>query len=176
MLHTKNFNLLISTSRFNETNATTELWFTLLICGDNYPIISRVTFPGLITALTNIDAKKVIQKIQQLLKKNPHFFQFILKIIPIDFVCETNIKVLANLIQEHSKAFIKEEDSFKIVLKRRKHEKIERNNVIERVASQLNNKVDLENPDKVIRLEVLGNFCGVSFLERNDIIRLGNLK
>lgn len=176
MLHTKNFNLLISTSRFNETNASTELWFTLLICGDNYPIISKLTFPGLITALTNIDVKKVILKIQQILKKNPHFFQYILKIIPIDFVCETNIKILVNLIQEHSKTFIKEEDSFKIVLNRRKHEKIERNNLIERIANQINNKVDLENPDKVIRLEVLGNFCGVSFLERNDIIRIGNLQ
>lgn len=175
MVYTKNFNLLISTSRFNERNATTELWFTLLICGDNYPIISKLTFPGLITALTNIDAKRTILKIRQILKNNPHFFQFILKIIPIDFVCETNTKILVNLIQEHSKAFIKEGDSFKIVLKRRKHEKIERNNLIERIANLVNNKVDLENPDKVIRLEVLGNFCGVSFLERNDIIRIGNL-
>jgi len=140
------------------------MWFTLLICGDNYPIISRLTFPGLITALTIIDAKKLILKIRQILKKDPHFFQFILKIIPIDFICETNVKILANLIQEHSKTFIKEGDSFKIVLKRRKHEKIDRNNLIERIANQINNKVDLENPDKVIRLEVLGNFCGVSFL------------
>ncbi|MFX0081335.1 MAG: THUMP domain-containing protein [Candidatus Hodarchaeota archaeon] len=171
----KNFNLLISTSRFNETNAATEMWFTLLMCGDNYPIISKLTFPGLISALSNIDAKKVILKIQQILKKDPHFFQFILNIIPIDFICETNIKILANLIQENSKTYIKEGDSFKIVLKRRKHEKIERNNAIERIANRINNKVDLENPDKVIRIEVLGNFCAVSFLKRDDIIKIGNL-
>jgi tRNA acetyltransferase TAN1 len=176
VVYTKNFNLLISTSRFNETNAATETWFTLLICGDNYPIISRLTFPGLISALTNLDAKKVILKIRQILKENPHFFQFILRIIPIDFICETNVKVLVNLIQENSKTYIKEGDSFKIVLKRRKHEKIERSNAIERIANQINNKVDLENPDKVIRIEVLGNFCGVSFLKRDDIIKIVNLK
>ncbi|MFW9941361.1 MAG: THUMP domain-containing protein [Candidatus Thorarchaeota archaeon] len=152
------------------------MWFTLLICGDNYPIISKLTFPGLISVLTNIDAKKAIRKIQQILRKDPHYFQFVLKIIPIDFICETNIKIITNLIQNHSKTFIKEGDSFKIMIKRRKHEKIERNFLIERIASNINNKVDLDNPDKIIRLEVLGNFCGVSFLEKNDIIRVRALK
>lgn len=167
----KNFNLLISTSRFNETNAATEMWFILFICGDKYPVISKSTFPGLVTALTNIDAKKVILKIQRILEKDPNFLQFILKIVPIDFVCETNIKILVNLIKENSKMFIKEGDSFKIVLKRRKHEKLERNMVIDRIADQIDNKVDLEDPDKLIRIEVLGNFCGVSFLEKKDIIK-----
>ena len=129
-----------------------------------------MTFPGLITALTEIDAKTVIRKIQKISKKNPHFFQYVLKIIPIDFVCETNTKILTNLIQDHYKTFIKERDSFKIELKRRKHEKIERNTLIERIAVGIHNKVDLENPDKVIRIEVLGNFSGVSFLGKKEII------
>ena len=141
------------------------------MCGDTYPIISKLTFPGLITALTEIDAKTVIQKIQKILKENPNFFQYILKIIPIDFVCETNTKILANLIQDHHKTFINENDSFKIVLKRRKHEKIERNDLIERIAVGIHNKVDLENPDKVIRIEILGNFSGVTFLQEEDIIQ-----
>ncbi|MFX1479553.1 MAG: THUMP domain-containing protein, partial [Promethearchaeota archaeon] len=151
-----------------------ELWFILFMCGDKYPIISKSTFSGLITALTNLDAKNVIFKIQRLLKKDSNFFQFILKIIPIDFVCETNMKILVNLVRENSKMFIKEGDSFKIVLKRRKHEKLERDMVIERIADQIDNKVDLEDPDKLIRIEVLGNFCGVSFLEKKHIIRSGS--
>jgi len=141
------------------------------MCGDTYPIISKLTFPGLITALTEIDAKIAIRKIRKILKENPNFFQYILKIIPIDFVCETNTKILANLIQDHHKTFINENDSFKIVLKRRKHEKIERNDLIERIAVGIHNKVDLENPDKVIRIEILGNFSGVTFLQEEDIIQ-----
>ncbi|MFX1324072.1 MAG: THUMP domain-containing protein [Promethearchaeota archaeon] len=170
MIETKNFNLLISTSRFNETNASAELWFTLLICGENYPIISNLTFPGLVSALTTNDAKQIIRKIQYLLKENPQYFQFILKIIPIDFVCETEVKTIVNLIHSQYKAFINEEDSFKIVLKRRKHEKIDREKIIDQIASKIDNRVDLENPDKIIRVEILGSFTGVSFLEKNDII------
>jgi len=170
VVHIKNFNLLISTSRYNETNASTELWFALLICGDTYPIISSLTFPGLITALTEIDAKTFIRKIRKIMKDDPHFFQYILKIIPIDFVCETNTKILANLIQNHYKTYIKEQESFKIYLKRRKNEKIERNTLIERIAVGIHNNVDLENPDKVIRIEILGNSSGVSFLQKKDIV------
>lgn len=173
MIYIKNFNLLISTSRYNETKACAELWFTLLMCGDKYPIISRLAFPGLITALTEVDAKIVIRKIRKILKNDPHFYQYILKIVPIDFVCESNTKKLTNLIQNHYKTYIKDKDSFKIVLNRRKHEKIERNATIERVTKGINNKVDLENPDKVIRIEVLGNFSGVSFLGKKDIIHKG---
>jgi len=174
VIYTKNFNLLISTSRYNETNAKSELWFTLLICGDNYPIISRLTYSGLIVALTNIDAKIIIRKIKKIIEKDPNFFQFILKIIPIDFVCESNLKLIVKLIKEHYKDFIKDEETYKIVLKRRKHEKIERNHLIEQIAEILSNKVMLENPDKIIRIEILGNFSGISFIKKNGIIKVNN--
>ncbi len=105
------------------------------------------------------------------MKNDTQFFQYILKIVPIDYVCESNTKKLANLIQDNYKTYIKDKDSFKVVLKRRKHEKIERHTFIERVTKGINNKVDLENPDKVIRIEVLGNFSGVSFLEKKEIIQ-----
>ncbi len=168
----KNFNLLVSTSRYNETNAKSELWFTLLMCDDSYPIISRVQFPGLITAYTNLSPKKIISKINKIQEKNSDYFQFILKIIPIDFICETDIKTIEQLIQENYTQNINENESFKITLKRRKHEKIERNSFIERIASAIDHKVDLENPDKIIRIEVLGNITGISFLKKNEIIRI----
>ncbi|MFX1504075.1 MAG: THUMP domain-containing protein [Promethearchaeota archaeon] len=170
----KNFNLLVSTSRYNETNAKSELWFTLLMCGDTYPIISGIQFPGLIIALTNLNPKKVISKIKKVQKRCPKFFQYILKIIPIDFICETDTKIIKHIIQENHKNYINKYDSFKISLKRRHHEKIERIDFIETVAKAVDNKVDLENPDKIIRIEILGNITGVSFLKKYDIIKIRN--
>ncbi len=142
------------------------------MCGDTYPIISGIQFPGLVTAFTNIEPKKVISKIKKILEKNPKFFQFILKIVPIDFICETDTKTIKNIIQENYKEFINERDTFKITLKRRKHEKIERSNFIEEVAKNIDSKVNLENPDKVIRIEILGSISGVSILKKNEIIKM----
>ncbi|MFX0187508.1 MAG: THUMP domain-containing protein [Candidatus Hodarchaeota archaeon] len=162
---------MVSSSRFNEKNAKAELWFILLMCGDKYPIISDLEFSGLITALTNLDAKKVIQKIKKILIKDPQFIQYILKIIPIDFVCETNINVINQIVQQQYANFINENDTFRIRLKRRSHESIDRNYFIDTVAKGINNKVDLENPNKIIRIEILGNSCGIAFLKPNDILK-----
>ncbi|TFG02259.1 MAG: RNA methyltransferase [Promethearchaeota archaeon] len=167
----KNFNLLVSSSRYNETNAKAELWFTLLICGDKYPIILDLEFSGLITALTSLNAKDVIQKIKNILNSDPNFFQYILKIIPIDFVCETKVNVIKQIIQQNYNSFIDKNDTFRISLKRRNHESIKRNNFIDIIAENINNKVDLENPNKIINIEILGNSCGITFLKPNDILK-----
>jgi len=167
----KNFNLLVSSSRYNETNAKAELWFTLLMCGDKYPIISDLEFSGLITALTSLNAKEVIQKIKNILNNDPNFFQYILKIIPIDFVCQSQPSIIKQIVQQNYKSFIDKNDTFRITLKRRNHESINRNNLINTIAEKINNKVDLENPNKIIRIEILGNSCGITFLKPNDILK-----
>lgn len=142
------------------------------MCGDTYPIISSIHFPGLITALTYLSKKKIILKIRKITENNPNFFQFILKIVPIDFICETDTKTIKSLIEENYKDFIDRDETFRITLKRRHHEKIERTNFINVITEDIDNKVSLEMPDKIIRIEILGNICGISFLEKSDIIKL----
>jgi tRNA(Ser,Leu) C12 N-acetylase TAN1 len=171
MILVNNFNLLASTSRFNEKNAIAELWFALLICGDEYPIILRAQYQGLITVLTNLQAKAFISQMQRFLEKNPLFFNYILKIIPVDYTCETNDITINKVIQEHYQDFIENEDTFRIVLKRRNSDKIERKKFIELIARDIGNNVNLENPDKTIRIEILGNICGISFLKKNEYIK-----
>jgi len=171
-----NFNLLVSSSRYNEVNSKAELWFTLLMCGDEYPIISDLEFMGLITAMTSLNAKDVIAKIKDILIKDPNFFNYILKIIPIDFVCQTDVNVINQIIAQHYDQYIDKEDTFRIVLKRRKgvNEIIERNSFIKIIARNIENQVNLENPDKIIRFDILGNFTAISFLRNVDILRIPN--
>jgi tRNA acetyltransferase TAN1 len=145
------------------------------MCGDEYPIISRLDFQGLLIALTKIDNKTVIQKIKRISKENPDFFQFILKIIPIDYVCETQVQTISEIIQSNYYKYIHSEDSFKIVLNRRKSPYINRQSFIKKIASILNNKVDLEHPDKIIHIEILGNISGISYLSPNAIIKTKDL-
>lgn len=139
---------------------------------DKYPIISDLEFLGLLTALTSIDCKKVITEIKNILREDPNFFQFILKIIPIDFVCETNLNIISQLVKNHYKDYIDSDESYKIDLKRRNKDFLEREIIITNIAKKIENKVDLSNPNKIIRIELLGNFCGISFLKPDEIIRI----
>jgi len=168
------FNFLVSTSRFNEVNAKAEIWFTLFMCGDKYPIISGTKYPGLITATTNIDNREVILKIKEILEKDSDFFQFILKIIPIDYVCETKLNVLKEIVEKYYPLYLNKNDSFKIELNRRKSEIIDRDILIETIAKVFNNEVDLDNPDRILRIEILGYVSGISFLNPDDIFVINN--
>ena len=143
------------------------------MCGDEYPIISKLDFQGLLIAFTKIENKNVIQKIKEILIENPKFFQFILKIVPIDYVCESKTETISQIIESTYQEYIHKDESFKIVLNRRKSDFIERKSAIKTIAAIFDNKVDLENPDKIIRIEVLGNLTGICYLNPNDIIKLG---
>ncbi len=174
MIFIRNFNLLVSTSRYNENHARSELWFSLLICGDKYPIITNLEYSGLISGLTILEPKDVIQKLRKNLDRDPSFFQYILKIIPIDFICEVNMKIIIAFIKEYHQKFIQPEDSFKIKLIRRKSDLIEREDFIKKIAHVIDNKVNLDNPDITIRFEILGNICGISFLKSQDVLKVKN--
>ena len=108
---------------------------------------------------------------QQILLDNPEFFQYIIKIIPIDFICETSVKFISEFIENNYPKFLNADNTFKIDLIRRKSQIIERDVLIEAVAKRMENRVDLENPDITIRIELLGNVSGISFLSPEDIIR-----
>ena len=145
------------------------------MCGDEYPIISRLDFQGLLIASTKIENEVFIQKIKRIFKENPKFFQYILKIIPIDYVCETQVQTISEIIESSYSMYINSKDRFKIVLNRRKSPYINRESTIRKIASIINNKVDLDHPDKIIRIEVLGNITGISYLNPNDIIKQNDL-
>ncbi len=144
----------------------------LLICGDTYPIIFDLEFSGLIAASSTLNGKEIITKIKAILKRDASFFQYILKIVPIDFVCDINIKIISEIVQRHYREFIDSNESFRIDLKRRSNELIDRNVFIESIAKNIENRVDLDNPDKIIRFEMLENLCGITFLKPEEVLRL----
>jgi tRNA acetyltransferase TAN1 len=70
--------------------------------------------------------------------------------------------ILDNLYQ------IEENESFKIVVnKRRIHD--ERMEIIERLAKNIIRKVNLDEPDKIVRLEMIGKYTGISILKEDDV-------
>ncbi|MFW5895637.1 MAG: THUMP domain-containing protein [archaeon] len=40
------------------------------------------------------------------------------------------------------------------------------------MARNFDNPVDLENPDIIVRFEILGRYCGISYLKQDEILRV----
>ncbi len=164
----EDFNLLISTSRGNEHNACSEIWFLLGELGDKESTVDKTEVSGLIVAKTNLDPFKAIKGLRSLLKERPWEFRYVLRVLPIEIVVRTRIEEIKKASARlHHK--ILENESFRVTVEKR-HSNMPTREIIEAAVENLNRKVDLNNPDKIILIEVLGRLTGVSVIKPDDIL------
>jgi len=164
----EDFNLLISTSRGNENNACSEIWFLLGELGDRESLVDRTEVSGLIVAKTNLDPFKAVEGLRNLLKERPREFRYVLKVLPIEIVVRTRIEEIKRAAAKlHHK--ILENETFRVTVEKR-HSNISTRDLIEAAVENLDRKVDLSNPDKIILIEVLGRLTGISVIKPNDIL------
>ncbi len=166
----EDFNLLVSTSRGNENNACSEIWFLLGEIGDREAIVDKTEVAGLVVAKTNLDPFKAIEGLRNLLKERPQEFRYVLKVVPIEIVVRTRIDEIRKAVARlHYK--ILENETFRVTVEKR-HSEISSRDIIEAAVENLDRKVDLSNPDKIILIEVLGRLTGVSVIKPQDILSI----
>ncbi|MEM3506606.1 MAG: THUMP domain-containing protein [Candidatus Bathyarchaeia archaeon] len=166
----KDFNLLISTSRGNERNACSELWYLLGELGDKDAKVDVTPVLGLVTAKTNLNPLEVINKLRIALKEKPWEFKYILKIVPIEMVIPANLeelkKISSSLVERIGK-----DEKFRISVEKR-HTSLSSMDVIKAIAEGIDRKVDLKNPDKIILVEIIGNLAGISVIKPTYILSI----
>ena len=164
----QNFNLLISTSRRNERNACSEIWYLLGEIGDKNSEATTTGIIGLTVAQTSLNPKEVTRKLRAVLREKPWDIKYILKVVPIDSLVPASIEDVAKAAMELSKG-IDENQKFRVTVEKRRS-KLSSREIIEAVAKNVDRKVDLETPDKIILIEIVGQTAGVSLLEPDDIL------
>lgn len=164
----RDFNLLSSTSRRNEKNACSELLYLLNDVGDPEAEVDRTSISGLIVAKTVFSPFKVIKKFRKMLLRHPYEFRYTLRIMPIEKVTSTIVDEIRNSAMSLS-AKIKENETFRITVEKR-FSKISTKAIIEAVAFNIERKVELKNPDKILLIEVVGELTGISVIEPNNIL------
>ena len=88
----EDFNLLISTSRRNERNACSEIWYLLKELDDNDAKIDTTPISGLIVANTLLPPVEVIEELRKLIREKPWEFRYILKVVPIQEIVSTSVE------------------------------------------------------------------------------------
>ncbi len=164
----RNFNLLISTSRGNENNACSETWFLLGEIGDREALAEKTNVIGMIVAKTILDPSKVIGDLRRVLKERPEEFRYVLRVIPIQLVVRTDLDEIRKAVDKLSYKIL-DDETFRVTVEKR-HTELSTGSMIEAAASNIERKVDLENPDKIILIEVLGRLTGVSIIRPVDIL------
>jgi len=164
----KEFNLVVSTYRGRENDCISELWYFLRDLGDPRVEASRTGLPGLIVAKTSLNPLEVVEKFSDIFKERPWEFRFILKVVPIEAVVKATLEEISKTALSLAEEKIKENETYKIVVRKRLTD-LRREEIIESIATKLNRKVNLTTPDKIVVVEIIGDYAGVSVLEEKHI-------
>ncbi len=154
--------------RGNERQMCHELAFLLKEAGDPEPKVDKTGIRGLVVAKTALDPVEALQKFHALLQERPYEFRYALRIIPIQKVVHTDVEEIKAAALELT-ATLAEEESFRITVEKRFTTTHSRD-IIEAIAPNIKNRVDLKNPDKTLLIEVLGGYTGISLVKPVDII------
>jgi tRNA acetyltransferase TAN1 len=163
------FNLLATTSRGNERPMCNELFYLLKDeLGDEQAQTSKTKIRGLIVGKTSLDPLASIEKLRTILTKRPYMFHYALRIMPIQRVVLTDLEEIRRVTQELA-AQIGENETFRVTVEKRFTE-LHSKDIIEVAAGHIEHKANLENPDRILQIEVLGALTGISLLKPSDIL------
>ncbi len=163
------FNLVATTSRGNERPMCNELLYLLREqLGDAQAETSKTKVRGLIVGKTTLDPCVALEKLRNILRERPYEFRYALRIFPIEKVVPTDLAEIKRAAEELASR-ISEQETFRVTVEKR-FTTLHSKDIIEAAAGDIKRKADLENPDKILLIEVLGAFTGLSLLKPNDIL------
>jgi tRNA acetyltransferase TAN1 len=168
------FNLLASTMRGNERQMCYELAFLLKEAGDQDPKVDKAGIRGLVVAKTALNPVEAVEKFRALLAEKSYEFRYSLRIIPVEKVVHTELEEIKTAALELA-AKMAETETFRVTVEKR-FTGIHSHDIIEAVATNVKNQVNLESPDRVLLIEVLGAYSGVSLLKPSDLLSVQKAK
>jgi tRNA acetyltransferase TAN1 len=166
----KDFNLLVTTARGSEEDACSEIWFLIGEMGDREVKVDRTGISGLIAAKTVLSPFQVIEKLRAILKERPYEFRYTLRAIPVEKVVHTNLDDIQQAVTELATK-IGPDETFRVTAEKR-FTSIPTRDIIETAAANIQKKVDLTSPNKIILIEVVGGFTGVSIVKPDEILSI----
>jgi tRNA(Ser,Leu) C12 N-acetylase TAN1 len=91
----------------------------------------------------------------------------------VDYWCKTDLDAIKKVIDDNIKALIEEGQSWGMQVDKHRWQKYHTNEIVEYLASAIERKVDLDNPDKIIRVDVVGKETAISLFMPDEIFSVG---
>lgn len=167
MLH--EFNLLVGCPRNREKAARSEVqYFIGDLIDDDALRVSMTRISGILTCQTGLDPFDVVHKLREYAIENAYQFRFAIRFTPLELCVSSDIE---SIVEAAKKLLPKigEEETFRVTVRRR-HTELENMQIVEAVAHVIPRKVNLDNPDRIVWIEVVGEMSGVSVLNPDEDI------
>jgi tRNA acetyltransferase TAN1 len=162
-----NFNLIISTFRHREKEAYNEILNILNGAGDSQAQAEATDIVGIILGFTRIDPFYVVEMFRKLMIDKPWEIRYILRLLPIETVGPTQLEYIISGAKRLALK-IKKHETFRITVEKR-HSSLSSSDIIKAIGGSIDNKVNLERPDWIVLVEVVGILTGISVLRPYQI-------
>jgi tRNA acetyltransferase TAN1 len=162
------FNLLATTMRGNERQMCYELAYMLKEIGDSAPEVGKTGIRGVIVGKTALNPVEAIEKFRNILQERPYEFRYALRILPIEKVVHTDLDEVKRVATELATKIGKNE-TFRVTVEKR-FTNIHSQEFVEAAATCIQNKADLEKPDKILLIETLGGLTGMALIKPVDVL------
>ncbi len=166
-------NLVLTSAKGLEARASAEFKEIALLSGARKVTLERSAYDGVV----EVDAenpKALLTFLADFVKSEPFKVRFIMRVIPVDAVVDTKIDAISKAVKGLS-SNIGPGESFRVTIEARDSPYSDRE-LIDAVADVVDRKVSLSSPDKVVFLQVFGEYTGVSVLAPPDILSVPRLK
>jgi hypothetical protein len=183
--------VLISAERHRTRDALSEAWYVFSEYLGLEPRRRQCRIPGLAIIEVDQDILEVMSKIRHFVMNNRPSFLACLTFTPLHMLFKLPrrskdsweeyegsseqyspiVSSLKSLIH-----LVKEEETWRVTVRKR-YSSLRSQDIITAVVENLSlpGPVDLTNPEKILRIEILGSDCGVSIHKPNDVISLPKL-
>ena len=163
------FNLLVGCPKNREKAARSEVqYFIGDLIEDDALRVSMTRISGILTCQTGLDPFDVVHKLREYAIENAYQFRFAIRFTPLELCVSSDIESIVKAAEKLLQK-IGEDETFRVTVRRR-HTELENMQVVEAVASVIPRKVNLDNPDRIVWIEVVGEMSGVSVLNPDEDI------
>ncbi len=162
------FNLLVSCSWSAYRKAKKEILQVLGLLGDEQPFVKPTLAQGIIGVKTSLDPKQVVKELQKLFNDGQFVFEYTFKWVPLGVWTFSDIESMKEAVVR-LRDKIQPGERWRITLEKRRYTLHHKIDIIRELAELIDEKVDLEKPDKILRVDIIGKYAGFSVLSPRDV-------
>jgi tRNA(Ser,Leu) C12 N-acetylase TAN1 len=165
---TYDFNLLVSCSWSAYGKAQKEIVHILGTLGDENPLVKRTVAKGIVGVRTCLDSREVTHRLRALFDQDPLVFQHTLKWVPVDLWTRSDMDSMKRAVAE-LKSKIHADERWRMTVEKRRYTRYHKVEIVRELANLIDEKVDLISPDKILRVDIIGPYTGISILTPRDV-------
>lgn len=162
------FNMIVSCLWTETGRAKREIFHFLHLLGDDSPFVQRTLARGIIGVKTKLDSRSVTNSLASIFVEDAAAFRFTFKWVPVDLWVGSDIESMKEVV-EKIKDRIKPDETWRMTVEKRRYTSYHKIDIIKELAGLIDAKVDLKNPSKILRIDIIGKYAGISVIVPNEV-------